>query len=102
MKKLVLSLLLMSFAASGIYAQRPKIAESDSTRCLAISHRGIQCKLERIEGKEYCSIHIANDPTVARCKAKTNSGKQCRRAAKKDGLCTQHYNIKHGITKKSN
>lgn len=98
MKKLVLSLLLMSFAASGIYAQKPKVAEDNSTRCLAITKKGTQCRLERIEGKDYCSIHIANDPTVEQCKATTQKGTQCTRAAKKDGLCKQHYNKKHGIT----
>jgi len=98
MKKLVLSLLLMSFAASGAFAQKPKVAEDDSTRCLAITKKGTQCRLERIEGKDYCSVHIANDPTVEQCKAKTNSGKQCTRAAKKDGLCKQHYNKQNGIS----
>lgn len=89
MKQLVISIIIL--LCLPVYAQRPKKAVSNATRCEATTLKGTRCKLEKIEGMRYCKVHAAKDPKIAQCKAITKKGTRCKKPAKKKGYCTQHY-----------
>ena len=68
-------------------------AKPQPKRCEAITQKGTRCKNQAIENGKYCPMHKSKATSAKKCKAKTKDGKKCSRAAKKQGYCSQHYQM---------
>lgn len=89
-KVLFLFMAMSMTLSSPLYAKKPEKAKSEKIQCIATTKKGTRCKLEVIEGRKYCKVHIGNDTSVEKCKATTKKGTRCTRAAKVNGYCTQY------------
>lgn len=118
LKHLVLfTMLLFSGAAQSTYAQTDQ-TKHPSKQCEATTKKGTRCKNRTTNGSSYCHVHkdktgsdtapssatqatgahltsqySTDAPPPAQCKAMTREKKQCKRSARIDGYCTQHYNM---------
>lgn len=107
---------LVQMIASGGIEEAPLVLHDtyQDMRCKALTREGGQCKKRAVRGSEYCGIHgrvsendeplqeeqdsegesgqiEALDTDPARCRAPTQSGKQCRkRALKHSQYCGTH------------
>lgn len=97
MKTKLVACLMMGMMMMGCLtaeADKPQKAKNNSERCEATTTKNERCKLKKIAGQKYCSVHIGKDNSAKPCKATTQAGTQCKRTATKNGYCQQHYKMK--------